>query len=135
MSYRTHDEHRAQMRKLSFNDLVAQNRVVGDAGEMKEKIAQVTDQLFLTDLAGNFELGCLPPAQTAAALRGFIDNVVAKTQRIAVTVYSVLAVGRSVLSACNARGFLQQGFYMLGNPLGHEPITGRVGVNRIALQA
>jgi alkanesulfonate monooxygenase SsuD/methylene tetrahydromethanopterin reductase-like flavin-dependent oxidoreductase (luciferase family) len=31
-SYRTHDEHRAKMRKLTFNDLVEQNRVlVGDA--------------------------------------------------------------------------------------------------------
>jgi hypothetical protein len=31
-SYRTHDEHRAKMRKLTFADLVAQNRVlVGDA--------------------------------------------------------------------------------------------------------
>ena len=80
-SYRTHDEHRAKMRKLSFNDLVAQNRViVGDAGEVREKIAQVTDQLFLTDLAGNFELGCLPAVQTAAALRRFIGDVAARAQ-------------------------------------------------------
>ena len=78
-SYRAHDEHRAKMRKLSFSDLVAQNRViVGDASEVRDKLAHVTDRLFLTDLAGNFELGCLPAAPTAAALRRFIDQAITR---------------------------------------------------------
>jgi hypothetical protein len=78
-SYRTHDEHRAKMRKLTFGDLVAQNRVlVGDATEVREKVAHVSERLHLTDLAGNFALGNLPDAPTRATLRCFMDHVVSK---------------------------------------------------------
>ncbi|MGH7794658.1 MAG: LLM class flavin-dependent oxidoreductase [Candidatus Binatia bacterium] len=78
-SYRTHDEHRAKMRKLTFNDLVEQNRVlVGDAAEVREKIAHVRERLHLTDLAGNFALGSLPDLQTRATLRRFVEEVGAK---------------------------------------------------------
>jgi alkanesulfonate monooxygenase SsuD/methylene tetrahydromethanopterin reductase-like flavin-dependent oxidoreductase (luciferase family) len=77
-SYRTHDEHRAKMRKLTFNDLVEQNRVlVGDAAEAREKVAHVRERLHLTDLAGNFALGSLPDAPTRATLRRFIEQVAA----------------------------------------------------------
>ena len=77
-SYRTHDEHRAKMRKLTFTDLVEQNRVlVGDAAEVREKVAHVRERLHLTDLAGNFALGSLPDAPTRATLRRFIDQVAA----------------------------------------------------------
>jgi natural product biosynthesis luciferase-like monooxygenase protein len=79
-SYRTHDEHRAKMRKLTFNDLVEQNRVlVGDAAEVREKAAHVRERLHLTDLAGNFALGSLPDKPTRAALRRFMDEVAPKT--------------------------------------------------------
>jgi natural product biosynthesis luciferase-like monooxygenase protein len=75
-SYRTHDEHRAKMRRLTFADLVEQNRVlVGDAAEVREKVAHVRERLSLTDLAGNFALGSLPDAPTRASLRRFIDEV------------------------------------------------------------
>jgi natural product biosynthesis luciferase-like monooxygenase protein len=75
-SYRTHDEHRAKMRKLTFNDLVDQNRVlVGDATEVREKVAQVRERLHLTDLAGNFALGSLPDSLTRTTLRRFIEKV------------------------------------------------------------
>ena len=75
-SYRTHDEHRAKMRKLSFNDLVDQNRVlVGDAAEVREKVAHVREWLRLTDLAGNFALGSLPDQPTRATLRRFMEKV------------------------------------------------------------
>jgi natural product biosynthesis luciferase-like monooxygenase protein len=75
-SYRTHDEHRAKMRKLTFNDLVEQNRVlVGDAVEVREKVAHVRERLCLTDLAGNFALGSLPDAATRATLRRFREEV------------------------------------------------------------
>ena len=78
-SYRTHDEHRAKMRKLTFNDLVEQNRVlVGSAEEVRDKIARVRERLHLTDLAGNFALGSLPDQPTRAALRRFIEDVAAK---------------------------------------------------------
>jgi len=75
-SYRTHDEHRAKMRKLTFKDLVEQNRVlVGDAAEVLDKVAQVRERLHLTDLAGNFALGSLPDQPTRATLRRFIEQV------------------------------------------------------------
>jgi len=78
-SYRTHDEHRAKMRKLTFNDLVDQNRVlVGDAAEVREKVAHVRERLRLTDLAGNFALGSLPDQPTRASLRRFMEEVAAK---------------------------------------------------------
>lgn len=75
-SYRTHDQHRAKMRKLTFTDLVEQNRVlVGDVAEVREKVAHVRERLCLTDLAGNFALGSLPDQPTRAALRRFIEDV------------------------------------------------------------
>lgn len=78
-SYRTHDEHRAKMRRLTFNDLVEQNRVlVGGAAEVREKVAHVQERLRLTDLAGNFALGSLTDTLTRATLRRFIDQVAAK---------------------------------------------------------
>ncbi len=79
-SYRTHDEHRAKMRKLTFSDLVEQNRVlVGDAAEVRDKVVHVRERLRLTDLAGNFALGSLPDAQTRATLRRFIEQVAPKS--------------------------------------------------------
>jgi hypothetical protein len=64
------------MRKLTFNDLVDQNRVlVGDAAEVREKVAHVRERLHLTDLAGNFALGSLPAAPTRATLRRFMEQV------------------------------------------------------------
>jgi alkanesulfonate monooxygenase SsuD/methylene tetrahydromethanopterin reductase-like flavin-dependent oxidoreductase (luciferase family) len=78
-SYRTHDQHRAKMRKLTFNDLVEQNRVlVGDAAEVREKVAYVRERLHLTDLAGNFALGSLPDSATRATLRRFMEEVAPK---------------------------------------------------------
>jgi hypothetical protein len=64
------------MRKLTFNDLVDQNRVVvGDATEVREKVARVRERLHLTDLAGNFALGSLPDSLTRATLRRFMEKV------------------------------------------------------------
>src|SRR5687767_9301025 len=78
-SYRTHDEHRAKMRKLTFNDLAEQNRVlVGDPAEVREKIAYVQERLHLTDMAGNLALGSLPDRTTRAALRRFMEQVAPK---------------------------------------------------------
>ena len=80
-SYRTHDEHRAKMRKLTFNDLVDQNRVlVGDAAEVRDKVAHVRERLHLTDLAGNFALGSLPDLQTPTTLRRFMEQVAARIE-------------------------------------------------------
>ena len=67
------------MRKLTFNDLVDQNRVlVGSAAEVRDKVAHVRERLHLTDLAGNFALGSLPDASTRATLRRFMDQVAPK---------------------------------------------------------
>jgi hypothetical protein len=63
------------MRKLTFNDLVEQNRVlVGDAVEVREKVGHVCERLHLTDLAGNFALGSLPDSATRATIRSFIEQ-------------------------------------------------------------
>ena len=79
-SYRTHDEHRAKMRKLTFLDLVEQNRVlVGDASEVREKVAHVRERLYLTDLAGNFALGSLPDEPTRTMLRQFMEEIAPKS--------------------------------------------------------
>jgi hypothetical protein len=64
------------MRRLTFNDLVDQNRVlVGDAAEVRAKVAHVREKLQLTDLAGNFALGSLSDQQTRVTLRRFIEDV------------------------------------------------------------
>lgn len=75
-SYRSHEEHRSKMRKLTFNDLVDQNRVlVGGVAEVCDRVRYVKERLRLTDLAGNFALGNLPDAATRVALRRFMDEV------------------------------------------------------------
>jgi hypothetical protein len=64
------------MRKLTFDDLVAQNRVlVGSAAEVRDKMAYVCERLHLTDLAGNFALGGLPDSAARGALRRFMEKV------------------------------------------------------------
>jgi len=75
-SYRSHDKHRAAMKRLTFDELVDQNRVlVGSAEELRDKVAYVRERLFLTDLAGNFTLGGLTDAQTRASMRRFMEHV------------------------------------------------------------
>src|SRR5262245_25136436 len=78
-SYRSHERHRAQMKRLTFSDLVDQNRViVGSAEEVREKVAHVRERLYLTDLAGNFALGGLTDAQVRASMRRFMEHVAPK---------------------------------------------------------
>ena len=75
-SYRSHDKHRAAMKRLTFDELVEQNRVlVGSAEEVREKVAHVRERLYLTDLAGNFALGGLTDEQVRASMRRFIEHV------------------------------------------------------------
>jgi alkanesulfonate monooxygenase SsuD/methylene tetrahydromethanopterin reductase-like flavin-dependent oxidoreductase (luciferase family) len=76
VSYRSHERHRASMKQLSFEDLVAQSRVlVGDAAEVRDKVEYVRERLYLTDLAGNFALGGLADAQARASMRRFMEQV------------------------------------------------------------
>jgi len=78
-SYRSHERHRAQMRQLTFEDLVARSRVlVGSAEEVREKVEYVRERLYLTDLAGLFALGGLSDAQGRASMRRFIEHVAPK---------------------------------------------------------
>jgi alkanesulfonate monooxygenase SsuD/methylene tetrahydromethanopterin reductase-like flavin-dependent oxidoreductase (luciferase family) len=78
-SYRSHEKHRTQMKRLSFDDLVAQSRVlVGDAAEVREKVEFVRERLYLTDLAGNFAMGGLSDEQTRASMRRFMEQVAPK---------------------------------------------------------
>jgi hypothetical protein len=80
-SYRSHERHRAQMKLLSFDDLVEQSRVlVGDPGEVHEKLEYVRERLYLTDLAGNFALGGLTDAEARASMRRFIEQVAPKVR-------------------------------------------------------
>jgi natural product biosynthesis luciferase-like monooxygenase protein len=78
-SYRSHERHRAQMKRLTFVDLVNQSRVlVGSAAEVREKVEYVRERLHLTDLAGNFALGGLSDVQTRASMRRFMEQVAVK---------------------------------------------------------
>jgi alkanesulfonate monooxygenase SsuD/methylene tetrahydromethanopterin reductase-like flavin-dependent oxidoreductase (luciferase family) len=78
-SYRSHERHRAQMKRLTFDELVAQNRaLVGDAGEVRDKVEYVRERLYLTDLAGNFAMGGLTDSQARASMRRFMEQVVPK---------------------------------------------------------
>jgi alkanesulfonate monooxygenase SsuD/methylene tetrahydromethanopterin reductase-like flavin-dependent oxidoreductase (luciferase family) len=78
-SYRSHEKHRSAMKRLTFDELVEQNRVlVGSAEEVREKVAFVRERLYLTDMAGNFALGGLTDAQTRASMRRFMEQVAPK---------------------------------------------------------
>src|SRR5882724_3536883 len=78
-SYRSHERHRAQMKRLTFDDLVEQNRVLaGSAEEVREKVEYLRERLYLTDLAGNFALGGLTDDQTRASMRRFMERVAPK---------------------------------------------------------
>ena len=80
-SYRSHDKHRAAMKRLTFDELVDQNRVlVGSVEEMCEKAEFVRERLYLTDLAGNFALGGLSDEQARASMRRFMEHVAVKVQ-------------------------------------------------------
>ena len=80
-SYRSHERHRAQMKLLTFDELVEQSRVlVGGAGEVREKVEYVRERLYLTDLAGNFALGGLTDDQARASMRRFIEQVAPKVR-------------------------------------------------------
>ena len=52
--------------------------LVGDAAEVRDKVAHVHECLHLTDLAGNFVLGSLPDKPTRATLRRFMEEVAPK---------------------------------------------------------
>jgi natural product biosynthesis luciferase-like monooxygenase protein len=78
-SYRSHVKHRAAMKRLTFDELVEQNRViVGDVSEVRDKVEYVRERLYLTDLAGNFALGGLTDVQVRASMRRFMEQVVPK---------------------------------------------------------
>jgi natural product biosynthesis luciferase-like monooxygenase protein len=78
-SYRSHERHRAQMKRLTFEDLVEQNRVlVGSAVEVRERVEYLRERLYLTDLAGNFAMGGLTDDQTRASMRRFMELVAPK---------------------------------------------------------
>jgi natural product biosynthesis luciferase-like monooxygenase protein len=75
-SYRSHERHREQMKRLTFDDLVGQNRVLaGSATEVREQVEYLRERLYLTDLAGNFALGGLTDDQTRASMRRFMERV------------------------------------------------------------
>jgi len=75
-SYRSHEKHRAAMKRLTYGDLIEQHRViVGDGAEVREKIAFVRARLYLTDWAGNFALGGLTDEQVRASMRRFMEQV------------------------------------------------------------
>ncbi|HSK30538.1 MAG TPA: LLM class flavin-dependent oxidoreductase [Candidatus Limnocylindria bacterium] len=78
-SYRSHERHRAQIRALSFEELVDQSRVlVGTAADVREKLEYVRERLYLTDVAGNFSLGGLTDVQARASTRRFMEEVAPK---------------------------------------------------------
>jgi natural product biosynthesis luciferase-like monooxygenase protein len=82
VSYRTHDRHRGQIRQLSFDDLLARNRVLaGSAEEVREQLAYVSERLYLTDLAGLFALGGLSDAAARSSMRRFVEQVAPKVSR------------------------------------------------------
>jgi natural product biosynthesis luciferase-like monooxygenase protein len=75
-SYRSHEKHRAQMKRLTFDELVDQHRVlVGSIEELRDKVKYLRERLYLTDLAGNFALGGLSDAQARRSMRRFMEKV------------------------------------------------------------
>jgi natural product biosynthesis luciferase-like monooxygenase protein len=80
-SYRSHEQHRAKMKLLTYDELVDQNRVlVGSSVEVRDKVEYVRERLFLTDLAGNFALGGLTDDQACASMRRFMEQVAPKVR-------------------------------------------------------
>jgi natural product biosynthesis luciferase-like monooxygenase protein len=78
-SYRSHEKHRAQMKRLTFDELVEQHRVlVGSAEEVSKKVEYLRERLYLTDLAGNFALGGLTDTQSRVSMRRFMEEVAPK---------------------------------------------------------
>ena len=78
-SYRSHEQHRVKMRQLTFDDLVAQSRVlIGSGEEVRERVMQVSERLHLTDLAGNFAPGGLTDAQVRRSMQRFMEQVALK---------------------------------------------------------
>jgi alkanesulfonate monooxygenase SsuD/methylene tetrahydromethanopterin reductase-like flavin-dependent oxidoreductase (luciferase family) len=78
-SYRSHDKHRAAMKRLTFEGLVEQSRVlVGSAAEVRDQVEYVRERLYLTDLAGNFALGGLTDDQARVSMRRFMEQVAPK---------------------------------------------------------
>jgi natural product biosynthesis luciferase-like monooxygenase protein len=81
-SYRSHERHRAQIRHLTFEEMVARSRVlVGSAEEVLEKVEYVRERLYLTDLAGLFALGGLADDQARASMRRFMEEVAPKVRQ------------------------------------------------------
>lgn len=75
-SFRSHLAHRASVRALSFEELLARNRVVvGSAAEVRDQLGYLRERLYLTDVAGLFALGGLTDAQVRASMRRFVDEV------------------------------------------------------------
>lgn len=80
-SYRSHEKHRAQMRALTFDELVDQRRVlVGTAEEVRRQLDYVCERLYLTDVAGNFALGGLSDEQARASMQRFMEDVAPKVR-------------------------------------------------------
>ncbi len=78
-SYRSHEKHRAQIRQLGIDDMLARNRILaGTAAEVREKLVFLRERLYLTDVAGNFALGGLSDAQARASMRRFMEQVAPK---------------------------------------------------------
>ncbi len=78
-SYRSHDKHRAQIRQLTFDDMLARNRILaGTAAEVRDKLIYLRERLYLTDIAGNFALGGLSDAQARGSMRRFMEQVAPK---------------------------------------------------------
>ncbi|NIO08909.1 MAG: LLM class flavin-dependent oxidoreductase, partial [Deltaproteobacteria bacterium] len=75
-SYHSHFAARQAMRKLSFDEMIAGNRVLfGSAVEVRAQIQYLREQLYLTDLAGLFALQGLTDAQARASMRRFMAEV------------------------------------------------------------
>src|SRR5262245_46481512 len=81
-SYRSHEKHRAAMKRLTYDDLVEQRRViVGNAAEVRDNLEFVRERLYLTDWAGNFALGGLSDEQVRASMRRFMEQVVGELRQ------------------------------------------------------
>ena len=75
-SYRSHFAAREAMRKLSFDELIAGNRVlIGSAAEVRGQLQYLREQLYLTDVAGLFALEGLTDTQTRTSMRRFMTEV------------------------------------------------------------
>jgi alkanesulfonate monooxygenase SsuD/methylene tetrahydromethanopterin reductase-like flavin-dependent oxidoreductase (luciferase family) len=82
-SFGAHTRNRSAVRTLSFDEVLAQRRVIaGTADECVELLASLRDDLGLTYVAANVMLTGLEPAEVRRSMERLAANVMPKLQSV-----------------------------------------------------